>query len=359
AWQHHTDLPISYRILRIDANQDTVQLDTVSRESDEDLALTYEDVYREGSNSGLRSGQTYRYCIEPYHAPTVTTYPAICDDGAVTDLSFAASDDVYPDRVRLSWSTLTEAAEELAIYENNLLIATLPANQRSFDRIAPIAGRPHRYRLEVRQAGATLIAATDTGSIAPNGIVSGRVTTLDQELPVAGVTVIWSVTLSDTTLIDSVLTDGTGYYAFNSLYYEESANFTIRVRKEDASFQEEEKIVTLSREMPTVTLVDFKQLELSIEDKVAGSMFDFVVSDPLPDQDKLRFELGYAALGFPFYLDVQRDGKRQDLIEFTNSTDLVNEWVDSTGVPGKRYLYQFKVFYYDQDTVRSDVGASN
>ncbi|MEM9258956.1 MAG: discoidin domain-containing protein, partial [Bacteroidota bacterium] len=119
AWQHHTDLPISYRILRIDANLDTVQLDTVSRESDEDLSLTYRDIYREGSNNGLRSGQTYNYCIEPYYAPTVTTYPAICDDGSVTDLAFAASDDAHPDRVRLSWNSLSEVAEELTIYEND------------------------------------------------------------------------------------------------------------------------------------------------------------------------------------------------------------------------------------------------
>ncbi|MEM9527573.1 MAG: carboxypeptidase-like regulatory domain-containing protein, partial [Bacteroidota bacterium] len=353
AWQHHTDLPISYRILRIDANQDTVQLDTVSRESDEDLALTYEDVYRESSNGGLRSGQTYQYCIEPYYAPTVTTYPPACDEGSVMDLAFAASDDTHPDRVRLSWNSLAEVVEELAIYENDLLIATLPATRQSFDRIAPVAGKPHRYRLEVKQAGATLIAATDTGSIAPNGTISGRVTTLDQELPVAGVTVIWSVTLSDTILTDSVFTDGTGYYAFNSLYYEESANFTIRVRKKDASFQEEEKAVTLSGETPNITLLDFKQLELQEEDEVNGPEFSSIVANELHDQDKLQFDLDIYSEDFPLYLDVLRDGEREDLVEFTSDPDQGYEWVDSTGVPGKRYLYQFKVFFYDQDTVRS------
>jgi len=338
AWEHHTDLPISYRILRIDANQDTVQLDTVSRESDEDLALTYTDIYREGRNNGLRSGQTYNYCIEPYYAPTVTSYPPACDEGSVMNLAFAASDEAYPDRVRLSWNTMADVAEELAIYENDLLIATLPASANSFDRVAPVAGRTHRYRLELLQGGSTLIVATDIGSIAPNGTISGRVTTLDQELPVAGVTVIWSVSLSDTILTDSVLTDGTGYYTFAGLYYEESADFTIRVRKENASFQEEEKAVTLSGETPNIGLVDFKRLEQEVEDAVAGSMFEFVTSDPLRDQDKLRFELGYSAPVTPFFLDITRDGERMDLLEFSTAADLLNEWVDSTGIPGKILL---------------------
>ena len=100
----------------------------------------------------------------------------------------------------------------------------------------PIYGQNSIYGISLELNDVVLVSDFDNGSVPRNGLISGKVTTLENLFPVANVRLRLEGMAGDTMVLDSVLTDFAGCYTFPDLFYDELTNFTLTAIADGQTF---------------------------------------------------------------------------------------------------------------------------
>jgi hypothetical protein len=151
-------------------------------------------------------------------------------------------------KTHLSWPDIAASAPNgIAVSSDGQQLAVVNANSTSYDDYTGIPGVKYAYSISPIGANNRIgNTFTDSGYSKPNGQIKGNVNT-PYNSPVSGVTIEAYATVDGSTFIlDSTLTDASGYYEFDNLYYDSTALYTIVPHKGSHRFNPDTLTRTLS-----------------------------------------------------------------------------------------------------------------
>ena len=311
-----------------------------------DSPLTYTDVYTDGDSTSLASGKVYNYCIEAYSNVNNLNYTAPsqqCDSGRTDNINFAATDNVHPDKVVLTWASVEAYGYSLQINRDDQTIATLTAATTSYTDETPIYGKKSVYKLSLVNTlagGAIVVAALDSGSVAARGVIAGRVSTNEGDYAVRNA-MITLYSYADTIAKDTVYTDINGKFSFSNLYYDIEGDFDIKAHYQGHQFY---------ANPVTVKLVDSKYsvTDLAIKDSTGftQSSQSLPVSNfsllPSATLNKVDVKWSYTSVAndttvFNIYRD---DILLGTVSNISNALASNYTYTDLTGMPLASYIYK-------------------
>jgi hypothetical protein len=259
-WTKKSDVPDSllfYVVIRADANgQNQIALDTI--QGDTLLyggAMTYED------NALLQHG-SYLYYIEVYLNDTLQHLREQSGSNSVTatmaNSIMAASQGTDYGYTQLTWLSLaTSAPNNIAIQRNGQQIAVIDKGSTSYSDYNGIPGVNYNYTVAPLDANFNSpLTYSDSGYSKPNGVIKGNVYTI-YNAGVQGVTVYAYANVNTLTIMDSAVTDASGYYELDNLFYDTSAVFTIKPVKSGHKFNPDSLSRTLTINTATASGVNF------------------------------------------------------------------------------------------------------
>ncbi|NRA52288.1 MAG: carboxypeptidase regulatory-like domain-containing protein, partial [Phaeodactylibacter sp.] len=348
-WTNKSELSSSFQVIRkVGAEEVTVAV--IPGTTILDSTFTYVDDFVLNAPQSLVNGVEYTYCIRTYSALTDSVFsevefPTVQDLGSTYAIGLAATDFTFTDQVDLTWNDISAFADDIVLRRNDDVFATFEDNTTvSATDDSPTYGLNSNYALDILdEEGVIIVRATDNGGVDANGQISGFVRNSDG-LGIDGVNVKFIVEVLDTTIQDSVLTDFTGFYSFEDVFYGRSANFSLSAERGDASITPALLEVTLSNDQPSVSDADFLyRTALSpSEDSIAINAFT-----PAFGADRIDFTWDYFSTADTTQFLLFREG---ELLGSTNSTVSPLELADLTGKPNHFYIYELKAYALKNDS---------
>jgi len=348
-WTNKSELSTSFQVVRKTGTEE-VTVAVIPGTTITDSTFTYVDAFSLTSPNSLVNGVAYEYCIRTYSqltnsAFTETTFPSVTDMGSTYDIGFSATDFTLTDQVDLVWNDISAFADAISLRRNDNVFADFENNTVvSASDVVPTYGFNSSYSLDILNEDRVIIVrASDEGGVEANGSISGFVRNSDG-IGIEGIQVKYTVEVLDTTIQDSILTDFTGFYTFEDVFYGRSGNFSLTAKREGASITPSLLEVTLNNDQPVVTDADFvfrSGLSPS-EDSVAINTF-------IPDfgEDRIDFTWDYFTTSDTTQFLLFREGQ---LIGSTNSTEPVLTLSDLTGKPSYFYIYELKAYAIRNDS---------
>ncbi len=265
SWQKGTDIPevyIGYKIYR-----DNVLIAT----------LPMGDVSYSYSDNNTAANPPTPNVVHTYKVVTYTNYwggghnsTGVTADGSTTTLTLSGSQGEFPTKVKLTWNSVSVAADEIRVerskptggYEE---LSILSKHAEAYTDIDPIPGYLYTYRVSpVDENGISLLSLTKTAYAKPNGIVRGKVAALGGA-GVQGVQVcVIPVNPVSPAGILSVpaggycsTTDAAGNYEVRGIYYFDSAAFLIVPSYPSHIFGPPSRTLNLELNTPIITNTNF------------------------------------------------------------------------------------------------------
>ncbi|MBX7242355.1 MAG: T9SS type A sorting domain-containing protein [Bacteroidia bacterium] len=339
SWKNKSRLSEEIKIYR-----NGVQIASVGGTTEIDSVMTYTDAFRAEDSMSLVSGTSYNYCIETHSNTLQYTAPTqVCDMGGTLNVNFSASDNAFPDRVALSWNNLSAYGYPIQIVRDGTTIASLSAGTTSFTDQNPVYGKSSQYKLVLQESTNTVLEVVDTGSVAPRGAISGRITTNDGGFAVRGAKVFLS-TPSDSTYRDTAITDINGYYSFTGIYYGIDRNFVLNANYANHDFYNNPKTVNLTDAMFNKQNTDFKDSTGFIVSQTPLGVTGFVAI-PQSTQNRVNMVWNYPTSGgndttvFDIYRENVLIGTTNNIANALGASYTFN---DLSGMPGANYIYSLK-----------------
>lgn len=317
---------------------------------------TFLDSYRFADAKSIQNGKEYQYCVKVRNRYFNQTYGKVCDAGSTYPISFSASDEMYLDEVLMNWnalSSLDDYVDQLKIRRDGQDLTVLPQETVTFTDTRPTYGKAHLYELILIKDDANLIAIPDTGSVKANGRIAGRVTTKTGDYGLPGASIYYESRMEGRNYQDSTFTDQTGRYAFEEIYYAESAVFKITAAKTGHSFANNPRNITLSRTQPEAPAVDFtsNQNYTRLTDELP--QIDGLLAEAKPEDNSVRLSWSYEkAATDTVFVQILRSGRLLDLwmdIQPTSAVDTT--FTDITGIPGTAYTYTVRVYRLENGSI--------
>ena len=334
-WQTSSDLPTHYRIYC----NDTLIAIVNSTETN------YTDHYQAGNPNTLVNGIPYNYCVEVFNDRLEKAYPRACATGSTVPLNLVASDQAFPEKVELAWNDASAYADAITITRDGEPLEALSDEAvTSYTDIKPVYGKIHEYGIVLKKEGLTVAAAFDEGSIVANGLMTGRVVTQQGDYALGGVAIQAIATLEGIPDTLNTVTDHTGYFEFTNVYYHEQAAYALTVTLPGHTFVQNVKNITLTREAPQVTGIEFKGHHVFTVGENTNFTFDSLSIQPEAALDRINMTWTYTKPdnADTVYFRVYRDGQR---IAFLNdSQGNLNSFADLSGIPGKTHNYEVKAY---------------
>jgi hypothetical protein len=348
-WTNKSELSTSFQVIRKAGTQE-VTVAVIPGTTILDSTFTYVDDFVLNAPQSLVNGVEYSYCIRTYSALTDSVFsevefPTVQDLGSTYAIGLSATDFTFSDKVDLTWNDISAFADAIVLRRNDNVFATFENNAlTSATDNSPTYGLNSNYALDILDDdGVIIVRATDDGGVAANGRISGFVRNSDG-LGIEGVKIKYLVEVLDTTIQDSVLTDFTGFYSFEDVFYGRSANFSLTADRDDASITPGLLEITLSNDQPEVSNANFLyRTALSpSEDSVAINTFT-----PVVGADKIDFTWDFFSTADTTQFLLFREG---ELLGSTNSTLAPLTLTDLTGKPNHFYIYELKAYALRNDS---------
>jgi len=341
SWQNNSTLTNAFNVFRNDSLITTIQADnTLGTE------YTFNDVFSFNDGS-LVNGETYDYCIETVSAIYENIYNSplpeqVCDQGSTIGIDFNASDNAFEDKVAMTWNSMAAFADQYRIVRDGISIKSLDPAEVDFDDLMPIYGRESLYGIELLNNNEAFVGSYDFGQVPPNGVVSGVVITSQQKVPVKNVNISLEWQIEDSLYTSNTTTDFSGYFEFDSLYYDESADFTVMADYMDESFEVNPLEINLNLSQSTVDDLVFL-MNYDIVDTMQLTIVDTLDVTPYPDKDLVRIEWEFTktqpsdTIYFNLYRDSELIGQRFNTDETTAPLNMLFD--DLNGLPDNAYSY--------------------
>ena len=232
-WEKGTDRPDNAHEYYITRNGNTV-------------AYVNGDV-RSYEITGLVPDQMDTYGVNTVASISSTTYysPGVYDVGSTVSIIPEASDGEFYNKTKVTWNSLAHVAEDIRVERKDLggsvwqELAILNKNATSYSDIDGIPGFTYTYKITPIWSGTTF-SGEDTGYSRPNGKISGNV----RSILGAGVdSVEIYIVLADSisgggaalpsncATTYCTMTDPSGYYEVEDIYYHTAADFIIYPQK--------------------------------------------------------------------------------------------------------------------------------
>ncbi|MFN8308378.1 MAG: T9SS type A sorting domain-containing protein [Chitinophagales bacterium] len=176
----------------------------------------------------------------------------------ITNQLLRASDRTYYGKTNLQWPNFARfAPHDIQITRNGEELAIVNKNATAYNDFDGVPGVVYTYGVAPIDANDNKpFTITDPGSSRPNGVIKGNVRT-PFSAAVSGVTMVAYTTVDGNFFMDSVVTDASGFYQFNDLYYNDSAVFTIVPHKGSHHFNPDTLRRTLGLNNNVASGVDF------------------------------------------------------------------------------------------------------
>lgn len=348
-WTNKSELSSSFQVVRKTGSEE-VTVAVIPGTTITDSTFTYVDAFSLSAPNSLVNGVTYEYCIRTYSqltnsAFTETTFPSVTDMGSTYDIGFSATDFTLSDQVDLAWNDVSAFADAISLRRNDNVFANFENNTVvSSSDTSPTYGFNSVYSLDILdENGVIIVRASDEGGVEANGLISGFVRNADG-IGIQGIQINYTVEVLDTVIQDSILTDFTGFYTFEDVFYGRSGNFSLRAKREGASLTPSSLELTLTNDQPVVTDADFlfRSALSPSEDSVAINTLTPGFGD-----DRIDFTWDYFSTADTTQFLLFREG---ELIGSTNSTEPTLTLPDLTGKPNFFYIYELKAYAIRNDS---------
>lgn len=354
-WTNKSHLSTNFLVVRKYANEETI-LASIPGSSVIDSVFSYVDSFSVTNTRSLVNGVPYTYCIRTVSSLANTIFSeqsySVCNEGRTAATNFVASNLSFPDKVSLSWSDMSAFATQIAIRRDGELIKTFEDQSvTNFEDTDPTYGKPSVYSLQlIGEDGDLVLEDTAVGSVNAIGMISGFVRTA-QGVGIANVRVRYEVQIDDQLVRDSILTDYTGRYSFNDLYYGRRAIFTITASRSlaqgvSASISPNRVVNILDNETPKRTDVNFRYATAlaSGTDRITLSQFEGQAVT-----DKIDFSWSYSSTASVTHFQLYREGQLVAIAD--DSSGGVNMMSDVDGQPGANYIYELRAYSIRNDSV--------
>ena len=341
-WRNHSALSDQILIYR-----DGTLISTLNDGYTEDsLVVSFLDVHDINNTLSIQQDSSYTYNIETYSSQLMQSYPAVDTVGSTFAIGFTATDLDFEDRVSLQWNDISNFCTGIKLERNGILLHLLSPNETYFDDLNPIFGVTTEYSLTLMDGPNEIMEVFDQGEVAPHGVISGKVTTLQGDYPIDGATVV----LSKDTIIDGeaviitvqiTTTDFKGLYSFTDVVYGLSQDFIVTANKTGSSFLPEEIIANLNQAQFDITDINFQD-ELPITVIDVDDLVDNFAAYPMHDEDimSLDWTYTYDATDTLFF-NLYRNGNL--IFSDTDVDGAINNFEDFGGVPDSSYVYILQV----------------
>lgn len=298
-------------------------------------AIFHEDICNPLDTVGIINGELYSYELVSVNTTNSDTSAGSFQAGFLYRDNFEASKNGLDGKVRLTWNNFSQFVDEIRIKRDGVNLVELRSDDTYFEDLEPVPGYNHRYLLELYSEGELRITFVDTGSIIPNGKISGWVfnqSTDDFTVPNQKVTA--SANVRGEVINLETVTDANGYYKFDSLSYFRSAQYTLTINGVSEA-------VNLNLDDPVKQrdfLIDVVNEKLD-NGELSISEFKSESNDSLGE---VKLTWSSTVADTLFYLLYRGD----DLIHIGNGE---NEFIDLEGEPLVRYEYKIRAFERNYD----------
>jgi hypothetical protein len=150
----------------------------------------------------------------------------------------SATDGTFYGKSQLTWPNIASYAPNgIEITRNGLQLNVANKNATTYNDYDGVPGVVYTYLIApIDNNNNTPFSFTDNGNSRPNGIIKGNVATI-YNAAVSGVTLDAYATVDGNIFIlDSTVTDASGFYQFGDLFYDTSAVYTIVPHKGSHTF---------------------------------------------------------------------------------------------------------------------------
>lgn len=357
SWKNKSKLSEYFRIRRTDASGlNSVTLATVSGTDKIDSVLTYSNPFSLDDTATFRNGTVYRYYIDTYSSTFNKIFDSLrYDVSNMPQMILTASDNLYTNKVALSWNNLATYGYAIRIERDDEVLATLPATETTYQDLYPIYGQRHRYAVMLLDPLTSLPVAAgfDMGSVQPRGAISGVVRTADGNYAIKNVRI--RLTNLSNNALDSTMTDSNGAFAFSNIYYGENGNIQLSAYYPAAPahvFDDSPRILTLSDSQYVLTNVIFRDKTGFITSSAnTGFTLTNFQATPLATDDKVTLSWDYTlTAGDTLRMNLYRGTTLLQVLNATSGTSM--SYPDTTGIPNYTYNYSITVYKFQGDTVK-------
>lgn len=344
SWVNNSQLSTTFLLFRLDANGDSLLIASVPGTETVDTTIAFVDAFALGDSLNFVNGQVYEYCLRTFNDPLDRILPdVVCTTGSSFPIGLTATL-TGSDRVDLAWSDVSAFAQQLRVLRNGLPIAQLPAGQTASVDNDPTYGRISTYTLELLDSlGASTARASDTVFVPAIGQLAGYVRT-PQQVGIVGIPVTYTARVDEDTIRATVLTDHTGRYSFDNVYYGRRALFSLRAQDQGRfTFPNLAQRDSLNNLKPRSTQLDFTSIEEYPISLAASLTIDTVETEARIDE--LAFTWTHSQmgdLGDTLYFQLYREGELLTITDDAQAPPL--ELLDRSAAPN--YIYQYRVVAY-------------
>ena len=214
------------------------------------------------TDSALLSANTYNYAVTTYTANWGGHESQQYDASVyvnITNTALTASKGTLYGKSHLTWPNMAAYAPNgIQVFSNGVQIAVVNKNATSYDDFNGVPGVHYTYSVgPINANNQTPFVFTDQGYSRPNGIIKGNVGTI-YNASVPGVTVYAYANVDGNNFIlDSTVTDASGFYQFGDLFYDTSAVYTLVPHKGSHKFNPDTLTRTLSLNNNVASGVNF------------------------------------------------------------------------------------------------------
>ena len=350
--ENHSDLIAEYKIYRIE-NSDTVYVGSLDT-----FEEVYEDKYAFTGGNSIVNGVDYSYIIRPYSDRFQRFYSAIQVAGNTYPVNPQATDSMYTDKVVITWDNVSTYADAVKVTRDGDFLMNLPANATSYTDVRPIFGKKHQYAVVLIKNNEEIVAAYDEGSVQTNGLISGRVVSREQDIAMAGVTIEAVAVIEGDSIVYTALSDQTGYYEFEDLYYGEKATFSLQASFNGHTFTNNPRLIALSRQDHQFTNIDFKD---EVQFEIGNGAFAFgnlqLIPKTTEDHVQLLWDYTPPLTGEDTFFKIYR--KELQAPDSTLIALIANQgqYLDLTGIPSTTYIYTVAAYVQQEDTISTIVSS--
>lgn len=305
-----------------------------------DIADTLD--FTEKVNSEINNGQNYNYCFQLNNSAANDTSVRICYSAKTNAIQFTASDNLFSDKINLSWNNLPLNIHAVKILRDGKEIVKLQTPVTGYTDFNPVAGHRHTYTLQLFSDNNLLVFSQDSGSIKAKGMLSGYVFTSisNGKVGVANATIKAISTILGKTYTYLTNTDATGKYTIPEIYFFGKSSFIVSASKGIQKITSNNMNVTFSNEAFNNKL-DFTSDWAAVQEKKFNfSISNFAVTNETAlDGAKIGFDLSTSdSIFYQIF--------RNEILIYTGfsiSNQSIN-YTDATGIPATGYRYKLRAY---------------
>ena len=358
SWKNKSQLGTELFLYRKAGEDEKVLIESIPGTEKVDSVYTFTDAYQAGADQNLVNGESYTYCVETYNEELDVIFndPQSCTSASTQGINFTANvaTNAGIETVTLNWEDLSSFGSQINVYRDDNLIATLQADELTYQDNSPTYGKQSLYRLDLLDAQGLVKVRTSTSvNLDAIGRLAGFIRTPDNVGIPMEEAVSYTAQVGGDTIQGTADTDDRGYYVFDALPFDRQAVFTVEVLGSDQfSFTESIKQDTLSNATHESLDINFTSDEGYPEtENENNELLSLTSVESQAGTDELTFTWAYSAsseLETPIHFQLYREN---ELIGITDDAQTPLEFIDRSGNAEQAYQYELVAYGFIDETV--------